>query len=60
MWNWWLTTDFRGKLIFWGVFGLVLNGILFLFGYWLPKMLFVAIGMLLTAMCLRNEDSTDI
>jgi len=60
MWHWWLTTDLRGKLLFWGLCGLALNGILLLFGYWMPKMLFVASGLLLVGFSLRKEDSTDL
>lgn len=60
MWNWWLTTDLRGKLIFWGIFGLVLNGLMALFGYWMPRMCFMALGLLLVGLCIRSESSTDL
>ena len=50
----------RGKLLFWGAFGIAINGIMAVFGYWMPKMCFVAIGFLLIGFCMRREDSTDI
>lgn len=60
MWNWWINSDLRGKLLFWGAFGIATNGIMAVFGYWMPKMCFVAIGFLLIGFCMRREDSTDI
>jgi hypothetical protein len=60
MLNWWMTLDMRGKLAFWGVFGLVVNGLAFLIGLWMPVLLFVSIGLLALALVMKAEDSTDI
>ena len=60
MLNRYICLDARGKLAFWGVFGLVVNGVIFFLGLWMPILLFVSIGMLLMAAIMKSEDSTDI
>ena len=60
MLRWYMLLDTRGKLAYWGCFGLVVNGILFLCGFWMPVLLFVSIGMLFLAFVMKNEDSTDL
>jgi len=60
MLNWWMSLGIRGKLAFWGVFGLVVNGVIFFIGLWMPILLFVSIGLLLLALVMKGEDSTDI
>ncbi len=60
MLNWWMSLGIRGTLAFWGVFGLVVNGVIFFIGLWMPILLFVSIGLLLLAMVMRGEDSTEI
>jgi hypothetical protein len=57
MLHWWSTLDFRGKLIFWGVFGLVVNGILYFNGLWMPKLLFAAIAMLMVSLFISSDNS---
>jgi hypothetical protein len=60
MLNWWMSLELRGRLTFWGVFGLVVNGVIFFMGLWIPVLLFVSIGLLLLAMVMKSDDSTDI
>ena len=60
MLNWYMYLDTRGKLAFWGAFGLVVNGIIYFIGLWMPILLFVSIGMLFIAAFMKSEDSTDI
>jgi len=60
MLNWWMTLTIRGKLAFWGIFGVVMNGIMLLVNLWMPILLMVSIGMLLIAAVMRGEDSTDL
>jgi len=55
-----MSLGIRGKLAFWGVFGLVVNGVIFFIGLWMPILLFVSIGLLLLALVMKGEDSTDI
>jgi uncharacterized membrane protein len=57
---WYANLDTRGKLAFWGTFGLVVNGVIYFLGLWMPILLFVSIGMLVLALGMKNEDSTDI
>ena len=58
--NWWSNLGIRGKLIFWGIFGLVVNGLLFLVDLWMPKLLFIAIGMFVVALFVKGDTSTDL
>lgn len=60
MLNWWMSLGIRGKLAFWGVFGLIVNGVLFFIGLWMPILLIVAVGLLFLALIVKAEDSTDI
>ncbi len=60
MLNWFICLGARGQLAFWGVFGLVVNGVIYFIGLWMPVLLFVSIGMLMLAAVMKSEDSTDI
>jgi len=60
MLNWYIALDTRGRLFFWGVFGLLVNGAIYFIGLWMPILLFVSIGMIFVAACMKSEDSTDI
>jgi lipopolysaccharide export LptBFGC system permease protein LptF len=60
MLNWYQSLGARGRLAFWGAFGLVVNGIIYPLGIWMPILLFVSIGMLFIALLMKSEDSTDI
>ena len=60
MLNWWSSLGIRGKLIFWGIFGLLVNGVLFLVDLWMPKLLFVAAAMFVAALFVKNDSSTDL
>jgi len=42
------------------VFGLVVNGIIFFIGLWMPIVLFVSIGILFLALVMKGEDSTGL
>lgn len=57
---WYANLDTRGKLAFWGAFGLAVNGVLYFLGLWMPVLLFVSIGMLVLALGMKSEDSRDI
>ncbi len=57
---WYSNLDTRGKLAFWGTFGLIVNGVIYFLGLWMPILLFVSIGMLVLALGMKSEDSTDI
>jgi hypothetical protein len=46
----------RAKMIFFGLFGLVVNGILYLFGLWMPKLLIVAVALLFVALVFIPPD----
>lgn len=51
----------RGKMITFGTFGVILNGVLYFFGVWMPILLFVSIGLLFIALvCMSSDDSTQI
>ena len=60
MLRWYMFLDARGKLFFWGTFGLLVNGVIYFLGVWMPVLLFVSIGMLFLAFLMKSEDSTDI
>ena len=60
MLNWWMSLGTRGKLACWGIFGLLVNGGLFLVDLWMPILLFVSIGLLCLAMVMKSESSTDL
>ncbi|MFM7181356.1 MAG: hypothetical protein ACKO2G_07835 [Verrucomicrobiales bacterium] len=60
MLNWWSNLGIRGKLIFWGTFGLLVNGVLYVMGMWMPKLLFAAVGMFLVALFVKGDSSTDL
>jgi hypothetical protein len=60
MLNWFQSLDTRGKLAFWGGFGVVVNGVIYFLNIWMPILLFVSIGMLFIAALMKSEDSTDI
>ena len=57
---WYSSLGARGKLFFWGTFGVVVNGAIYFMGIWMPILLFVSIGMLFVAALMKSEDSTDI
>ena len=53
--------DMRGKMIAFGTFGVIVNGILYFVGVWMPVLLFVSIGLLFVALvCMASDDSTQI
>ena len=53
--------DLRGRLIAFGTFGVVLNGVLYLLGAWMPVLLFASVGLLFIALvCMSSDDSTNI
>ena len=60
MLNWWITLGTRGKLVFWAVFGILVNVGLYFVNLWMPILLFVSLGMLFVAALMKSEDSTDI
>lgn len=60
MLHWWMTLDLRGKLRFWAVFGLLLNGGLYFTGFWMPKLLFVSIGLLIITLFMKEDSAEDI
>lgn len=60
MLDWWIRLGTRGKLAFWGAFGLLVNAALFFVDLWMPILLFVSIGLLLVAAVMKGEDSTDL
>ena len=60
MLNWWYSLGLRGKLVFWGGFGLAVNGLIFFLDLWMPILLFVSIGLLVLALFVKSEDSTDL
>jgi hypothetical protein len=55
-----MTLEMRGKLAFWGTLGLIFNGLTFFLGFWMPVILFVSAALLLLALDMKGEDSTDI
>ena len=57
---WYSNLDLRGKFALYGVFGLVVNGIIFFLGIWMPILLGMSILALIVAACMKSEDSTDI
>ena len=57
---WYSSLGVRGRLFFWGTFGVVVNGAIYFMGIWMPILLFVSIGMLFVAALMKSEDSTDI
>jgi hypothetical protein len=45
MLNWWMALGVRGKLVYWGVLGMIFNGVLLcMVDHWMPVVLFVSIG----------------
>lgn len=60
MLHWYMTLEMRGKLAFWGTLGLIFNGLTFFLGFWMPVILFVSAALLLLALDMKGEDSTDI
>jgi hypothetical protein len=55
MLDWWINLSLRGKLIFWGVFGIAVNGVLYFIGLWMPILLFVSCGFLLLAFVVPDD-----
>jgi hypothetical protein len=60
MLNWFQSLGVRGKLAFWGGFGVAVNVVIYFIGIWMPVLLFVSIGMLFIAAMMKSEDSTDM
>ncbi len=48
----------KGKLIAFGLFGLVVNAFLYFRGGWMPMLLFAAIACLIVGFCLPSDDSS--
>ncbi len=56
-----LAMDIRGRMIAFGTFGVVLNGVLYFLGVWMPVLLFAGVGLLFVALvCMSSDDSTNI
>jgi hypothetical protein len=53
--NWWNTLGLKGKLYFWGCFGLGVNILLFCIGLWMPILLGVSIGLLVIGFLLKDD-----
>ena len=53
--------DLRGKMIAFGTSGVVLNGVFYFLGVWMPVLLFTSIGLLLvTLVFMPSDDSINI
>ncbi len=50
----------RGKLIGFGIFGLIINAFLYFRGGWMPMLLFAAIASLAVGICLPGDDSSNM
>ena len=53
---WWNNLGPKGKLYFWGFFGIGVNGLLFLIDMWMPYLLAISIAFLLIGFLLRSDD----
>jgi len=54
---WWNNLDLKGKMYFWGLFGLGVNLLLYFVGLWMPLLLASAIASLLVGFLLRSDSS---
>lgn len=60
MLSWFSNLDLRGRFALFGVFGLIVNGLIFFLGMWMPILLGMSLLALVVAACMKSEDSTDI
>jgi hypothetical protein len=60
MLHWWMTLDLKGKLRFWAIFGLLLNGALHFIDMWMPKLLIVSILVLILTLFMKDDSAEDI
>jgi len=60
MLHWWATLDLRGRLMFWGLFGLGINATTYLYlGVLMPKMIFVSAVLLIIGWLFVPRDDSD-
>ncbi|HSH93663.1 MAG TPA: hypothetical protein VK968_05925 [Roseimicrobium sp.] len=52
--------DLKSKLLWFGIVGCVGNGIMYLCGFWMPKLLFAAIACLIVGFCLPSDTSANM
>jgi hypothetical protein len=60
MLNWWMTLDFKGRLRFWCILGLLLNGALYFVGLWMPKVLIACFLILMLTFLTKGDSAADI
>lgn len=52
--------DLKSKLMWFGVVGIAGNGIMYLCGFWMPKLLFAAIACLLVGFFVPADNSANM
>jgi len=60
MLNWWMTLDLKGRMRFWCLLGIAINGGLFLVGMWLPKVLIACVLVLMLTFLMKSDSAEDI
>lgn len=60
MLNWWMTLDLKGRLRFWCIVGMVLNGALYFIGLWMPKVLIASFFVLMLTFLMKSDSAEDI
>lgn len=60
MLHWWMTLDLKGRLRFWAMLGLLLNGTLYFFGVWMPKLLILSVLVFILTLFMKDDTAEDI
>lgn len=60
MLNWWMTLDLKGRMRFWCILGIAINGGLFFVGMWLPKVLIACVLVLMLTFLMKSDSAEDI